>query len=119
MLFLVVALAIFSQCQEEAYNLAASGAAKRACNAVAAQINCVAASGAGTEALLVMPGSETGANYTMVVNGQNRLLSVGYTEGVSGCPLATSAVSNGTPGATFRIRDGAAIRNMGGVVMVG
>ncbi len=117
-LFLIMALAVFSQCQQEAYNLAASGAAKRACNAVAAQINGVAASGAGTEVLLIVPGAETGANYTMVVNGQNRLLSVGYAEGVSGCQLVTAAVSNGTPG-TFMIREGATIRNVDGVVVVG
>ncbi len=116
MLFFVMILVVYYESQLDALNLSSSAAARRACNAIAAQVNNMAAAGANASAPLFIP--ESGLNYTIFVSAANRSVSISYGSGGAGCGISTANVSNGTD-YSFFVRRGAMVGNVDGGVVIG
>jgi uncharacterized protein (UPF0333 family) len=84
------------QAQSDTAALSADFEAQRLCRELAFRISAVDAAGNGTVAGLGMPGKIAGSNFTILVSGPGRRLSILYAKGVAGCPLSTSNIANGT-----------------------
>ncbi len=120
LIFFSVSMVIFYQTQNDAASLSAAADGRRVCNAIAAQISAVADAGDGASAELYVPQLAEEGNYTILVTGHNRSISVSRGSWGTGCLFSTSSVSNGTSD-TFYIdyRNGTGIRNIGGGVLIG
>ena len=116
LVFAVVAL-LYYQSQSDSAILSSYAEARRICHLVASQISSVAASGDGTSALLGLPDSLGGRNYSVFLSGQNRTVTVVYAEQGTTCPLSVANVTNGTS-SSFYLLNGTSMRNsFGGVVL--
>lgn len=117
LLFAMVAI-IFYESQEESGSLSAYVESQRICHEIAAQVSAIAIAGNGTQAVLLRPRSFSSQNYTVLVSGQDRAISVQYLQRGTTCMLATSNVSNGTD-STFYITGDVLVRNDGRGVVFG
>lgn len=88
--------------------------AMSACRAASGQMASVASLGPGAYAVLSLP--KLSGNYSLRISGPMRTATVSGSERLVSCPLALSAVTNGTS-EEFYAQDGSMMRNTGEVVL--
>ncbi len=117
-LVMVLCMVINFQSSQDSSALSAYAESMRICHAVASQISAVDAAGDGASAVLRRPASLADMNYTILVIGINRSISVNYGSQGTGCLFSTSNISNGSS-SSFSITQDSLVRNVNGGVLVG
>ena len=118
----VIIMLISYQAQSDTTALSADFEAHRICRELAFRISAVDAAGNGTVARLGLPRKIAGYNYTVFFSGPSRRISVSHANGVAGCPLSTSSITNDTgmgPSSNFYIYGDMPLRNAGQGVVIG
>ena len=109
-------IAIFLLSQSDVAAFTWHTEATSACRSASAQIVSVASSGAGAHSSLLLP--PLSSSYTLRIDCSERLATISGSERSISCPLALSAVWNGTS-AVFYAQDGTSMSNTGEVVLFG